>query len=118
MRRSLVIAVSILAVIAAGYGLWDWTRSVGRDALEDFALEGQKCTKPSCDAERELMTKIGMELTNMSAARLEWCFGVNSWAETRVSHRAWLKSIAVDIMYLPCGPIAHMAQQTPPPAAP
>jgi hypothetical protein len=118
MRRSFVAAASALTVIAAGYGLWEWTRSMGRDALEDFALAGQKCSKESCDAERELITTITTKMIGMPAAQLEWCFGVDKWAETPVYRGAWLQSILIDAMYLPCGAISETAEQTSPPAAP
>lgn len=95
--------LGIVIVAALGFGLWEWTTSMGRTRLVDVAREKGFCQSAECvEGVLQVSSLIGSQ-HNMSASMVQWCVGVDRWAETRARKAGWLKAIVVWGMYLPCG---------------
>jgi hypothetical protein len=109
MPRSAKIALGLAAMLAGIAGLYFWTSSMGRAALREYVAAEGYCVEPACDEAVSLVHQIMREEYGVSDALLDWCVGVDKWAETRVRRGAWFRNAAVWVMYLPCGEMGQEA---------
>jgi hypothetical protein len=105
MKKALLWIAGIIAAGAVCYGVYVWTISMGHDTLTDLARERGLCTTAECNEGAETITALLSDQFGMSQARFEWCLGVDEWAKARVQRGGFVKSILVEIMYTPCGPL-------------
>lgn len=96
--------LSIVAILGAVLlGVWKWTISNGREAVAALAREYGYCQDEDCaSGVAALEAEIGRQ-KNVSPTMIEWCVGVDDWAEARVARGGFIKSIIVETMYIPCG---------------
>lgn len=82
---------------------------MGRSALLAVAQEEGFCTAPQSDCADGVaaLYDFGQQEYGMPSGLIDWCLGVDEWADTdvRVRRGGWLKDVAVWVMYLPCGPL-------------
>lgn len=100
----LLKTLSVAAVFGAIlFGVWSWTISNGRKAVGALAKEYGYCQDEDCaGGVAALEAEIGRQ-KNVSPTMIEWCVGVDDWAEARVARGGFIKSIIVETMYMPCG---------------
>jgi hypothetical protein len=108
MKRAVTFGLAGLAGVALVYGAWEWTRHLGRKSILKIAHERSLCeSSSSCDAGLRVVTaRVGREF-GLSLEMVEFCVGVDSWAETRVHRGGWVKSLLVSAIYMPCGRLAE-----------
>ncbi len=100
------VAILLVAAAAAGgaYGLFTWTSGMGHASVLDIAREAGYCaSETDCAEGVAALYSVASDEFGMSGAHLDWCIGVDSWANARVRRGGWLKDAAVWLMYLPCG---------------
>lgn len=99
--RWLKIAGWAALVCAILFGAGYWTMNMGHTEIAKLAKDQGFCTTESC-AEGSDMVYSLMETQGYSPALLDWCLGVDGWANTRVTRGGWVKSLLVEFMYWPC----------------
>lgn len=94
--------LGIIILAGLGYGLWEWTTSMGRDRLVDVARTQSLCQSVECgEGTAQISALLGTKY-NVTPSLVQWCVGVDRWAGTRARKMEWLKGIVVSGMYLPC----------------
>ncbi len=100
--KSVQWLLGLIIVAALGFGLWLWTTSMGRDRLVDVAKAQNLCKSVECtEGIAEVSLLLGQKY-DVAPSLVQWCVGVDRWAETRSRKHGWLKAIVVEGMYLPC----------------
>jgi hypothetical protein len=85
------------------FGYYQFTMYEGRSALIDLAREKNLCSDDRCDDGLKIVEDLMQKEKGISPGLLEWCVGVDDWADTRVARGGAIKDIMVWAMYLPCG---------------
>lgn len=104
--RSRLPAIVIVAalVVGGGYGVGQWTMSMGWDFAQELAIENNFCAPPStCGSETNQVIAIMAENFALPAGLTQWCLGVAKWDAVEVRRGGFLKTAAVWVMALPCG---------------
>lgn len=94
--------LSLIILAGLGYGLWEWTTSMGRDRLIDDARTQNLCRSVECTEGIAQVSSLLGSKYGVSPSLIQWCIGVDRWAGTRARKVEWLKAIVVSGMYLPC----------------
>lgn len=102
--RAPAIALVVALVLGGGYGVGQWTMSMGWDFAQELAIENNFCTPPSnCGSETNQVIAIMAENFALPATLTQWCLGVAKWDAVEVRRGGFLKTAAVWAMALPCG---------------
>lgn len=99
-----VVQWGILGAIFAAIiiGLPYYTLSKGHSVVIEMASERGLCSSANChDGVGDVYEALGPAL-DYSPWRIDWCLGVDEIAAIRVQRGGWLKSLVVEVMYLPC----------------
>ncbi len=99
--------LGIIILAGLGYGLWEWTTSMGRDRLIDVAKTQNLCTSVECSEGISQVSALLGTKYDVAPSLVQWCVGVDRWAGTRARKLEWLKGIVVYGMYLPCPSISE-----------
>lgn len=81
------------------------TVGAGKEAFLELAVEYEICVEAaSCsEAEKEVLAQLIIEGTNYSSMhQIEWCLGVDTWADTRVRRGGWLIGPMMNVGYWFC----------------
>lgn len=93
------ILISILPI------LYFTAISAGKKAFLELAVEYEICvdTASCSDAEKNILADLIIDGTDYSSMRqIEWCLGVDTWADARVRKGGWLIGYMMDGGYLFC----------------
>jgi hypothetical protein len=85
--------------------LYFTTNIAGKKAFVDLAVEYEICIDAaSCsEAEKSILAQLILEKTNYSGMRqIEWCLGVDTWADATVRRGGWLIGPMMDVGYWFC----------------
>lgn len=105
--KRLSISVLVFAgIIVACVGVWNWTLSMGWEVMKEEVRNAGYCPDPSaCVLETETTRDLLADQTGMAPSVIQWCYGVIKWDETEVRRGGFIKSLLVQTMAIPCGPL-------------
>ena len=93
------LLISILPI------LYFTTINAGKNAFLELAVDYKICDNAAAcsEAEKEVLAELIIAGTDYSTMRqIEWCLGVDTWAETRVRRGGWMIGFMMDGGYLFC----------------
>ena len=103
------------AALLIGFGVWSWMCSTGRSEIEKVARERNLCKQEGCVDGIAFVEDVIASRYKMSSSTIEWCLGVDDLRHTRVHRGGLIKTIAVDFMDMPCGPMKASTADDPAP---
>lgn len=102
MKTYLTLTAGLIIAVGAGLGMWEWTRSVGREGITHMAVLKGICRPGDCASGLALATSRIARKYGMDASLTEWCIGVKELSPAKLSRKGWLKSLATEAMNIPC----------------
>ena len=81
------------------------TFSAGKDAIVDLAVECEICSNADTCSEAQTQEFVKFIIENSpykSQRQVQWCLGVDDWANTRVRKGGWILGIMMDVGYVFC----------------
>lgn len=94
-----------LLLVSALPALYYFTISAGKEEFLSLAVEFAVCEEAeSCTVEDEefLASSIVSQSEYSSKHQIQWCLGVDTWANTRVRRGGWIVGILMDVGYWFC----------------
>lgn len=80
---------------------------MGRASVLEVATEEKLCSDPACADGIATIYGFARDYYGVDGPLLDWCLGVDHWAEARVRRGGMFKEAAVWVMYLPCGALTE-----------
>lgn len=105
MLNRIVTIIGLILLVLSFPILYFTTLNAGVNSFVVLAVDYEICTSTDdcSDAEREILAQFIIERTNYSSLQqIQWCLGVDSWADTSVRRGGWLIGTMMDVGYLFC----------------